>query len=98
MVLTGRPIEAGEALGMGLIDRIAPPGGALDAARDLARSLTGFPQACLRNDLRSTRPSADDLTRSLRREWRSVAVLEDEGYRGAGRFAAGAGRGGAFDG
>ena len=36
LVLTGDPVDADRALAMGLIDRIAEPGGAVDAALELA--------------------------------------------------------------
>src|SRR5262249_10430289 len=50
LILTGRPVGADEALQMGLANRVVPPGDALHAAQDLARSLAPFPQTCLRND------------------------------------------------
>ena len=55
LILTGRPVSAGEALSMGLVDRVVPPGSALTAAQALALSLADLPQDCLRNDLRSLR-------------------------------------------
>ena len=50
LILTGRPVSAEEALEIGLANRLAPKGGALAAALDLARQLSAFPQLCLRND------------------------------------------------
>src|SRR5437588_11385299 len=50
LILTGRPVQADEALAIGLVNRLAPPGGALGAARVLATELAAFPQACLRSD------------------------------------------------
>jgi enoyl-CoA hydratase len=50
LILTGRPVGAAEALSIGLVDRVVPPGGALEAAQDLARALAAFPQAALRHD------------------------------------------------
>jgi enoyl-CoA hydratase len=53
LILTGRAVDAAEALAIGLVNRLAPPGGALDAALALAHDLAALPQACLRNDRRS---------------------------------------------
>src|SRR6202008_1578874 len=50
LILTGRPVDAAEALQMGLVNRVVPRGMALPQARDLARSLAQFPQTCMRND------------------------------------------------
>jgi enoyl-CoA hydratase len=44
LILTGRKVEAEEALRIGLCNRVAPPGGALETALTLARQLAGFPQ------------------------------------------------------
>ncbi|MHB8330510.1 MAG: crotonase/enoyl-CoA hydratase family protein, partial [Acidimicrobiales bacterium] len=53
LVLTGRPVGGPEALAMGLVNRLAPPGRALAVAVDLAREIAAFPQTCMRNDRRS---------------------------------------------
>ena len=53
LVLTGRGVGGPEALGMGLVNRLAPPGRALEAAMALASELAAFPQTCMRNDRRS---------------------------------------------
>ena len=97
LVLTGRPVEADEALAIGLADRLVPAGTACDAALALAGSLTRFPQACLRADHLSARLAPEELARRLRREWASVRTALAEGVAGAARFAAGHGRGGSFE-
>jgi enoyl-CoA hydratase len=53
MILTGRPVDAREALSFGLANRVVPKGQALQAALELARQLADFPQTCLRGDRRS---------------------------------------------
>jgi enoyl-CoA hydratase len=53
MILTGRPVDASEALSFGLANRVVAPGTAREEAEALARQLTAFPQTCLRNDRRS---------------------------------------------
>jgi enoyl-CoA hydratase len=50
LILTGRPVTAAEALAMGLVDRVVPPGQARVAAEALAGELAALPQACLRSD------------------------------------------------
>lgn len=50
LILTGRKVEADEALRMGLCNRVVPAGQALQAALALAHTLTAFPQATLRAD------------------------------------------------
>ncbi|WP_209426216.1 crotonase/enoyl-CoA hydratase family protein [Pararhodobacter sp. SW119] len=97
LILTGRPVAADEALAIGLADRVVAPGAARDAALALAESLTRFPQACLRADHLSARLAPEEMARRLRREWASVRTALAEGVAGAGRFAAGHGRGGSFD-
>ena len=50
MVLTGRPVEANEALAIGLANRVVPDGTSRGAAEELARGLARFPQTCMRED------------------------------------------------
>ncbi len=45
LILTGRKVEAAEALQMGLANRVVPKGAARDAAIELAQQLAKFPQA-----------------------------------------------------
>lgn len=95
LVLTGRPVGADEALAMGLVSRVVPPGGALAAATELAASLAVLPQVCLRHDrLSLLEAHALDEEAALANEFRhGVAVLSSgETLDGAARFAAGAGR------
>ncbi len=47
LLYTGDLIDAGEALRIGLVNRLAPKGRALDAARDLARTLVDRPALAL---------------------------------------------------
>ncbi len=98
LILTGRPVDAEEALAIGLANRVVPDGEARPAAERLAHEIAGFPQACLRADRLSAYRQWDlDLAEALRREGAGGAtVLRDESLAGARRFAAGAGRHGAF--
>ncbi|WP_374684675.1 crotonase/enoyl-CoA hydratase family protein [Variovorax sp. ZS18.2.2] len=100
MILTGRPVSAAEALAMGLVNRVTPPGGALAAARELALQIAAFPQQCMLADRRSAYEQWDlPLAEALRREGaQGVPIVFAEGEAGAARFAGGAGRHGAFKG
>lgn len=53
LILTGRAVDANEALSMGLVNRVVPKGTALDAAVELATALAALPQATMRGDRRS---------------------------------------------
>jgi len=99
MILTGRPVSAGEALSMGLANRVVPGGTALSAAVDLAKSLAAFPQNCLRSDRQSAYEQADlSFAEAMANEFGLglVTVQSGETLAGAGRFADGAGRHGKF--
>jgi enoyl-CoA hydratase len=50
LILTGRGVSGEEALRMGLANRLAPKGKALDYAIELARDVASRPQAALRSD------------------------------------------------
>lgn len=99
MILTGRPVEAGEAYRIGLADRLVAPGTARAAAESLATEISRFPQECLRNDRLSTyaglgKPVDEALTTEYLYGIRSLAAGAAEG---AARFAGGAGRHGRYD-
>ncbi|KAM0743638.1 hypothetical protein ACQRIT_001897 [Beauveria bassiana] len=101
MILTGRSVDAQEALSFGLANRVVAKGQAVEAARELARSLLGFPQKCMRADLVSAHYSVYDapsLEEALRFEFeKGISVVAEESVHGARRFDKGAGRGGKFD-
>jgi len=96
MILTGRPVDADEALAIGLVNRVVQDGQALSAAQDYARSLLKYPQGCMLADLSAAGPDPHTLAQGLRQEWRSSNILVRESRTGAARFAAGKGRGGDF--
>lgn len=50
LILTGREVDAEEALAMGVVNRVVPAGNALEAAMELAKSIAQHPQRCMRND------------------------------------------------
>src|SRR5438034_4680433 len=53
MILTGRPVDAREALGFGLANRVVEPGRAREEAEALARTIAASPPRCVRSDRRS---------------------------------------------
>ncbi|MDG5976794.1 enoyl-CoA hydratase [Hydrogenophaga taeniospiralis CCUG 15921] len=53
LILTGRQVDAAEALQMGLANRVVPTGQAREAAIALAQQLAAFPQATMRADRES---------------------------------------------
>lgn len=99
MILTGRPVDAAEALAIGLANRVVPAGGALAAAIDFAHDIARFPALCMKTDRLSAYRQFDfDLEEALRFEGRGgEAPLMAEARAGAERFKGGEGRGGAFD-
>jgi enoyl-CoA hydratase len=48
MVLTGEPVDARDALGMGLLSDLVPDGAALERAMDLARTISRMPPLAVR--------------------------------------------------
>lgn len=97
LILTGRGVGGEEALSMGLVNRLAPPGMVLEAATMLARELSALPQRCLRSDRLSAieqwdLPGAEAAANEARRG--EAVVNTGETVTGANRFTAGAGRGG----
>jgi enoyl-CoA hydratase len=95
LVLTGRPVPAVEALGIGLVERVAPPGEALNEAVALAHRLAAHPQRALRADRRSLlRQWSLEMDDAMRQEYRGgIDVLASgEAQEGARRFSGGAGR------
>jgi len=99
LILTGRKVEAGEALRINLCEQVVPDGQSRQRAEALAREIARFPQACLRADRRSTyRQEGLPLREAMRYEWdNGVPTFVAEGQAGAARFASGKGRGGRFD-
>jgi len=54
LILTGRAVDADEALAIGLANRVVAPGTARDAAVALAAEIARFPQTCMRLDRQSS--------------------------------------------
>lgn len=88
LILTGRPVDAREALAIGLVNRLVPAGQALAAALALARELSALPQTCLRSDRRSVRTQAGKpLREALAEEFRLGRQTLESGESAAGARA-----------
>jgi enoyl-CoA hydratase len=96
LILTGRMVDAEEALSIGLLTEIVPRGAHLDRALALAEGLARFPQRTMLADRRAAIEGLGmTLTEGLELESRAGPEVFEDGARGAKRFAAGEGRGGA---
>ena len=98
LILTGRPVDAQEALRIGLVNRVVAKGTAREAAEKLAQELAAFPQTCLRGDRRSAYEQFDlSFVDAMANEFRhGRKALQAESTAGAKRFAGGSGRHGTF--
>ncbi|OZC72251.1 enoyl-CoA hydratase [Rhodococcus sp. 06-462-5] len=94
MILTGRAVDAEEALNIGLITKVVPVGRARSEAEALAAELALLPQTCMREDrLSLLEQDGLDEESALRNEFRHGAIsINADALSGASRFASGAGR------
>ena len=98
LILTGRRVNADEALKIGLCEYIVPDGKAREKAEKIAKEIARFPQSCVKADRRSTRNQHGlSLHEALRQEWLGCKDEVTKGIEGASRFAGGKGRGGNFN-
>ena len=96
LIITGRIIDADEALGMGLLTEIVPEGEHLSRALEMAENIAAFPQPTMLADrMAAIEGFGMPLADALALEARSGPEVFEDGARGAKRFAAGEGRGGA---
>jgi enoyl-CoA hydratase len=95
LILSGRSVDAAEALAMGLINKCVPDGEALETAIALARQLSSFPQTAMRQDrlsaieqwdLTEQEAIANEINHGL------ATVASGETASGAATFRRGAGR------
>jgi len=95
LTLTGRPVGAAEALRIGLVNEVVPPGRHTERALELAERLAGYPQETMLSDRRATLEGAGvALADGLALEHRIGREVLEVAARGAARFAGGEGRGG----
>jgi enoyl-CoA hydratase len=95
LILSGRAVDAYEALEMGLINRCVEDGGALAAAIALAQQLSNFPQTAMRHDRLSAieqwgLSEADAIANEIAHG--RITIASGETSAGAMSFGGGAGR------
>jgi enoyl-CoA hydratase/carnithine racemase len=96
LILSGRFVDAPEALAMGLLTEVVPAGEHLSRALEMAEGLARFPQETMLADRRAAieglgLPLADGLAL----EAQAGPQVFADAVAGAARFAGGEGRGGA---
>ena len=95
LILTGRPVPAKEAALIGLANRIAPTGKALETAIELAKEVASHPQGCMRSDRQAAIEqwgmSETDAAQNELRLGRET-IRSGETLTGAKQFQKGAGR------
>lgn len=99
MILTGRPVDAAEALQIGLANRVVKKEQLLAEAEKLALQIAAFPQVCMRGDRRSAYEQWGTCEQdAIANEFRygMNALQQGETFAGASRFAEGNGRHGNF--
>ncbi len=99
LILTGRPVNADEALAIGLVNRVVTAGTAVAAAQALALEVAAFPQTCMLTDRASAYEQWDhDFDDAMRAEFRGGigVIASGETLAGASRFHNGSGRHGRF--
>jgi enoyl-CoA hydratase len=95
LLLTGRGVDAEEALAFGLVNRVVPSGTARDAAIELATQIAAFPQVCLRNDRLSALGQwglDEEAAMSVELTLGLATLASPEIAAGVGQFMGGAGR------
>ena len=98
MLITGRGVNADEAIDWGLATRRAAKGQTRQVAEELALQIAGFPQIAMRSDRMSAYKQAgqtmEDAVRTEKELSQEAKAIEAS--EGAARFATGAGRHGEF--
>jgi enoyl-CoA hydratase len=99
LILTGRIVEASEALAMGLVTEVVENGSHLDRALQMAEGLASFPQDTMLADRAAALASfGHPLEAGLAIEAAAGLPTLQTALAGASRFAGGEGRGGAGSG
>src|SRR5262249_16853715 len=71
MIITGRPVDAEEALRIGLANEVVPAGTAVERALELAREIAGLPQGAIRSD-------KETMVRNVGRTYEEQLRIENE--------------------
>jgi enoyl-CoA hydratase len=93
LILTGRPVEAEEALRIGLVNEVVPAGRQLERALARAERLASFPQPTMLSDRRAAIEGAGvEFEQGLELERKLGERVLPVALEGAMRFAGGEGR------
>jgi enoyl-CoA hydratase len=93
LTLTGRPVDAQEALRIGLANEVVPDGKHVERAIEIAERLAAFPQETMLADRRAMLEGARmPWAEALEHEYRQGRAVMEVAARGAARFAGGEGR------
>jgi enoyl-CoA hydratase/carnithine racemase len=96
LIIMGRAVEADEALRIGLVNEVVPPGRHLERALELAERIASFPQETMLSDRKATIEGVGlTFEEGMRMELEAAAGVQEVARRGAARFAGGEGRHGA---
>jgi enoyl-CoA hydratase len=96
MIITGRIVEADEALAWGLVNQIVPAGEQVRRAVEIADRIAAYPQPTMLSDRRAALEGVGlPFSEGLVLEAEIGRASIETGIAGASRFAAGEGRGGA---
>ncbi|WP_327009834.1 crotonase/enoyl-CoA hydratase family protein [Dactylosporangium sp. NBC_01737] len=90
LILTGEPIDAGRAAGCGLVNRLTPPGGALEAAVQLAQTVAANAPLAVTASVQVLRRSADwadDEAFTRQDEWFDPVFASADAAEGSRAFA-----------
>jgi enoyl-CoA hydratase len=95
MILTGRIVDADEALSMGLLTEVVPAGTHVQRALEFAEGLASFPQDTMLADRRAAIEGIGlTFEEGLRLEAENGGPTQATAWAGAARFSGGEGRGG----
>ena len=93
LIITGRRIDAQEALRIGLVNEVVPRGQALERALELAREIAALPQGAIRSDkesvLRGIGRTLEERLRIEAEQTLSMFMRRDSHTIGAAAFKAG---------
>ena len=93
MIVTGRPVEAEEALRIGLANEVVPEGKALERAMELAQQIAELPQGAIRSDketmVRNVGRTYEEQLRQELEATMSMFLRKDSHAIGAGAFKRG---------
>ena len=88
LILTGRRVDATEALQIGLCEYVVPEGDARTYSEALAHEIARFPQSCMRADRNSVQNQYGlSINQALKQEWEGSKNEISKGIEGATRFA-----------